>query len=383
MAKGTIVKNEFYTYTDSFTGVNVTRLTNPKTLNHHQYFYNKMISNDGRWLLYSRADENNIRNIFKMDLNSGEAIQLTEGTGTGEYSAEFSSDDKYIFYDKNNKLIKMNTATLEEEVYYEVPEGWNLGGTGKSSDDRYMAITCMAEKDRIHNNNGWSTFKPQWEAKPLCRIIYIDIENKTSHTVLEQKCWLGHPQIRPHDNSTIMFCHEGPQSCIDARLWLINSDGTNERRVREHPQDIIITHEFWTPDGSKLGYVFRGKNIPETIRLANPITLEETILMQCSKCAHFIVDQTCTYGVGDAQQKPFEAADAALDNGAPSNNFICLMDLKNKTEKKLCFHGTSWKDNYGNSQDTHPHPAFSPDGRFIVFTSDKDGMPAIYKVNIK
>jgi oligogalacturonide lyase len=33
-------------------------------------------------------------------------------------------------------------------------------------------------------------------------------------------------------------------------------------------------------------------------------------------------------------------------------------------------------------QHTHPHPAFSPDGRFVVFTSDRSGHSQVYEVTV-
>ena len=33
-------------------------------------------------------------------------------------------------------------------------------------------------------------------------------------------------------------------------------------------------------------------------------------------------------------------------------------------------------------QHTHPHPNFSPDGRFVVFTSDRSGHAQVYEVEV-
>lgn len=61
----------------------------------------------------------------------------------------------------------------------------------------------------------------------------------------------------PGDPDTILFCHEGPYDMIDARLWLIQSDGSRYRCARPQPKDVIITHEFWMPTGDRLAYVYR------------------------------------------------------------------------------------------------------------------------------
>ena len=53
MAKGDILNNFFHSYKDGFTGKKVTRLTGLDNLCHHPYFYNKMFTNDGRYLVYT------------------------------------------------------------------------------------------------------------------------------------------------------------------------------------------------------------------------------------------------------------------------------------------------------------------------------------------
>lgn len=43
----------------------------------------------------------------------------------------------------------------------------------------------------------------------------------------------------------------------------------------------------------------------------------------------------------------------------------------------LCRHGSSWR-----SQDEHPHPLISPDGRHVLFTSDVGGRRAAWRVAV-
>lgn len=33
-------------------------------------------------------------------------------------------------------------------------------------------------------------------------------------------------------------------------------------------------------------------------------------------------------------------------------------------------------------QQAHPHPRISPDGRYVIFTSDRSGYCNLYKVNL-
>ncbi|HBM81124.1 MAG TPA: oligogalacturonate lyase, partial [Clostridiaceae bacterium] len=188
--------------------------------------------------------------------------------------------------------------------------------------------------------------------------------NNKGNVILEQNCWFGHPQIRPGNNDTILFCHEGPGNLIDARLWLINSDGSNRRCAREKSEnELVTTHEFWLRDGSKFGFMYREKDQKTFLKFINPDTLEENTLMECSHYLHFISNREGSMITGDG------------------DSFIYIIDVANKKEEKLCFHGSHWKS-YGNTQDSHPHPCFTPDSMSVLFTSDKDGLPSIYKVDL-
>lgn len=107
--------------------------------------------------------------------------------------------------------------------------------------------------------------------------------------------------------------------------------------------------------------------------------------MPCSPFAHFICDKKNEYMVGDSQGSDVPIhllTEEMLKEKANtiSNDFIYLIDVKKRREKKLCYHGTSWLAKHGNPQDSHPHPCFSEDNKSIIFVSDREGLPCIYQV---
>ncbi len=391
------IQNQFTSYTDPYTGVTVKRLTAPDHVSHHMYFYNKMTTKDGKTLLYcaelpNKETGKKERQLYLMDLKTGEAVQITEGDSLDDYGGMFSADDHFIFYLQAGTIWKLDLASFCREAVYTIPEGWSAGSWGMSDDNRYLAIveTKISSLPKPKSGNvGWDSFAETCLAKPLCRIIYADLLEKNSHVVVEDHCWFGHAQIRPKDPDTIMFCHEGPYDLIDARLWLVQSDGSNYRCCRQQPSDLILTHEFWLPDGSKLAFVYRettGDKI-ENIRMIDPETLEEEILMPCSPFAHFICDKKNQYMVGDSQgsDKPIHllTKEDRKKSGEIKNDFIYLIDVAARKEKKLCYHGTSWGPEHGNSQDSHPHPFFTEDNKHIIFVSDREGKPCLYEVNLE
>lgn len=370
MRIGDIVRHRPETYRDPLTGLEVRRLTSAGVLHHHPYFYYKMFSGDGRYLIHAMELPDGSRQLFRMDLNEGLSVQLTDDKDVHDFSCSLSSDDRRLFYCRGRQAVELDLSTGKERVVYETPSGWVPNANpGFSSDDKLLVLVEMKESDVIRSEGGWSAFEPQWAAKPHCRIVLVEIENGKSRIVHEEPdCWLGHPQIRPGDNSTILFCHEGPWYRIDARLWLVRSDGTGHTCARPHNGLELVTHEYWLADGSRFAYVHReGESGAETIRLMDPDTLQEEVLMACSRYCHFISNRDHSRIAGDGQSK--------------EEPYIYIVDVLRKQERVVCVHGTSWKS-YGNTQDAHPHPAFTPDGRSIVFTSDREGVPAIYMVDV-
>ena len=90
------------------------------------------------------------------------------------------------------------------------------------------------KKSDWHPLTDWSKFRAFYFTQPECRLINIDLCTGEPRVILQEKRWLGHPIYRPFDDNTVAFCHEGPRDAIDARMWLINEDGSNLRKVRQH-----------------------------------------------------------------------------------------------------------------------------------------------------
>lgn len=124
MAKGSTIRNEFHPFNDAYTGRAISRLTAPEQVNHHPYFYYKMITNDNRYLIYA-SEREGARQLYRMDLNDGSALQLTEGSDIHDFSCSLTSDDNYLIYCRDQRIMRLDMTTLEEEVLYTSPAGGN------------------------------------------------------------------------------------------------------------------------------------------------------------------------------------------------------------------------------------------------------------------
>ena len=378
MAKGQIIQLTFTPFKDSDSGVNVIRLTPPDVLCHRNYFYQKCFTNDGQKLLFG-AEFDGYRNYYLLDIKEKTAKQLTEGAGDNTFGGFLSPNDDYLFYVKGERnLQRVDLNTLEEQTIYSVPDDWVAYGTWVANTECTSIVGIMIDKSDWTPLSDWSIFHDFFHKKPHCRLFKIDLTTGEVNIVLDQKIWLGHPIYRPFDDSTIAFCHEGPHDLVDARMWLINQDGSNERVVRNHVAGESCTHEFWIPDGSGLAYVSYLKGEQERyIRQYNPETNIDTLLMKMPACSHLNSNFDGSLFIGDGSGSPADVTDS--DGYSIENDpWLYIMRPADKAIIRLVKHNSSWRVLDGDRQVTHPHPSFSPDGKKVLFTTDFEGKPALY-----
>lgn len=382
MAKGAQIQLNFHTVQDAQTGANVTRLTPPDVLCHRNYFYQKCFTRDGNRLLFAGEFEGH-RNYYLLDLKTQKAVQLTEGAGDNTFGGFLSPDDRFLYYVKNERtLCRVSLTDFTETPIYQVPEEWVGYGTWVANSECTRLVGIEIVKKDWTPLSDWGKFQAFYHSNPLCRLISVDLLNGKSRVIHQKNEWLGHPIYRPFDDTTVAFCHEGPHDLVDARMWLINEDGTHLRKVKEHAPGESCTHEFWVPDGSALLYVSYLKGQSERhIRCFDPQTGEDSSLMTMPACSHLMSNENGTLLVGDGSGTPVDVKDTA-SHEIENDPWLYIFVTKTRQYAPLAAHKTSWQVLDGDRQVTHPHPSFSPDNRHVLFTSDDEGLPALYLVEI-
>ena len=386
----------FHTTHDPDTGAAVTRLTPPDVTCHRNYFYQRCFDASGTRLLFGAEfgpDTGNPAspnwNYHWLDLKSGIAVQLTDGARENTFGGFLSPDDRFLYFVRaERQLVRLSMADLREEIVYTVPEGWVGYGTwvANSACTRMVGIEIDA-RDWFPLSD-WQRFHAMFHARPRCRLIRIDLTGPrqgTREVILEQAGWLGHPQYRPGDDHTVAYCHEGPHDLVDARMWFIDEDGGNRRCGKVHEPGESCTHEFWVPDGSAMIFVSYKKGERERwICRLDPVTLQSRRLATMPPCSHLMSNDDGTRIVGDGCDSPADVADAGA-HAIETDPFLHLFEFGADglvKQRRVAHHDSSWKVHKGNRQVTHPHPSFTPDGQRVLFSSDRDGEPAVYLADI-
>jgi len=364
-----------HTSTDPDTGARVTRLTPPDTTCHRNDFHQKCSTRDGSRLLFGGGFDHPLHwHDHLPDLRTHTALQLTEGAGENTFGGFLSPDDAQLFFVRAERsLVRLALDTLQETVVDTVPPGRVGYGTwvANSACTRMVGIE-IAESDSFELD-AWEKFAQMFDARPRCRLIGIDLATGARRVVLERQGWLGHPQFRPFDDRTAAYCHEGPGDRIDAPIWFIVDDGQHRRCGQVHAPGGHCTHEFWVPDGSAMVDVSlqHGEpGSPRRICWLDPVTLASTVLTTMPPCSHLMSNHDGSLLVGDGSGE-----------GPQGDPHLHLFDLRPgaaQPQRRIARHDSSWRVHKGNRQVTHPHPSFTPDDRAVLFSSDRDGEPALY-----
>ena len=362
MPAGSISPSESCEFRDSQTGASVRQVTSHPSVHHHPFFYIPAYDDAMRWLVFV-SHRAGAPQIFVEERATGRLIQLTQRSNLNEWSIHPSHDGRFVFFTAGCGAWRVSTETFQEECLADfgdvpmIPPGMvgdAMGTTTLSHDDRWWAIPVKIGK--------------------TARFHIIDTQTGRNEAILERDV-IGHPQFHPRDSTLLHYA--GPYY---DRMWVVNRDGTGNRLAyqRDATKKEWIVHEVWNPLCRELLTVkwphgLIGVDVDTGI--VRPV---------CSFNAwHAMVNPTGTQMVCDTNNPDNGLQIFNPQDGLGQPRVLC--------ESKASNAGDHWRTTdhcpYDDGpvkvyapQHTHPHPNFSPDGRRVVFTSDRTGQAQIYEV---
>lgn len=366
---GRSTKPEWTTYKDSQSGVEVVQLTNYRGHSHHFYFTNPGWYDNGRKLLFS-SDRNNRTNLFGLDLATGQIEQLTDLEPVPlPREVEFfracknpAREEAYFWHDRD--LLALDLRTKKTRRLHQTGPGWCHSMTNCASDGRHVYFGMwedQSHKFRVDLLRGYVGFKETFEAKPSSKIVEVAVDGGGARTVFEEKYWIGHVNTSPTQRHLLTFCHEGPWNLVDQRVWGLDVDSGKAWKIRPTSGKETVGHEYWYADGVRIGYHgldASGKPMIGRIRHDNSDRREASFPGQTGHT--FSLDEKLIVGDG--------------------GGVIRLWRYDGEEYSKprvLCRHDSAMR-----IQQAHPHPRISPDGRCVIFTSDRPGYCNVYRVNL-
>lgn len=391
------LESEMTKYIDKKSGREVIKLTKSGS-NWHFYFTDNSFTSGEKEVYYWHMDNNLFdvarrKNLFKVNLETGERTQLTEfEKHFDKVSAVTKSpDSEYVVFVGDGDLYSLNMKTGECKCICICPEGYELGHPSMSCDKKYIALAAniklpdyaakmMENKD---GNQNYFGFKERMYAIKSSYLIIARMDGSGSEIVFQDTHWMGHVQFAPDTNEYITYCHEGPWNYVHQRIWMFNTLTRTVKPCFEQKEEDSVGHEFWTRDGLVF-YDNRGPGHDGTITSdkTQAVTIdpegEDAIPQvgfadkQCNVVRTLELPYYCNHYHANTPNTLI-VADAVED--------IMLIDISTDEPKieVLCEHNTSWR-----WQTVHCHPTWSWDDEYILYSSDCDeeGLPQLYLVKM-
>jgi oligogalacturonide lyase len=306
--------------------------------------------------------------IFAAERETGALVQVTDHADIAEWSVSPSRDGRYVYFTaaagawrvdveslRGEELLNFGTAEMREQGMV----GAAMGTTAVSYDDRWWAVPVTMGR--------------------VSRLVIIDTGSGQAQTILERDS-IGHPEFHPDDSSMLQYA--GP---YHNRIWVINRDGTGHRLVyqRNAMRKQWVVHEAWLPGTRELTVV----DWPRGMFAVNVYT-GVTRPLCAFNAWHAISDRKGTLMVADTTY-PDIGLRLFDTHGIGEPRTLCYPEAWNLGAHWHTDHCPYDDEDYKQGkwkvyapQHSHPHPSFSPDGRYVVYTSDRTGHSQVYEVEV-
>ncbi|WP_186445864.1 oligogalacturonate lyase family protein [Paenibacillus cremeus] len=389
LIKGSVLQHQLKKRQDEQTGRTVTQLTSLAGNHHHLYFTSNSFTADNRHVLYISDLGTGNPNLFKLTLDDGAAVQLTDNRdgymqsyvyydgnpyrGLAKASPSFAPVAGKLLYIQGDEARLLDVDTLEERTIYVLPEHVMTGFTHLSGDGRYACIPYIdAPAFEVGEGNPFGLIRDKVKKEQmLSYIIVIDTTNGETLYSFSHQGWVTHVQFHPNDPHIVLFNHEG--GMVQQRIWMY--DHGTISKVRDQSDggaSLWICHEMWTSDGQAV--IYHGtRGVPNDPAMnQNEGSKDEVVSFvgymdtRDGKCAEvsFLPEMTAYGHFTASTDDTLLVTDGIIDK---TSIHLCRMDWQRSELEMtfLCCHNSSF-----SVQDVHPHPIFSHNDRYILFTSD-------------
>jgi len=372
---------------DEKTGRTILQLT-ARGNNYHLYFTENSfdLHRDELYFLSDRASgqdkaphEDPLYNLFRMDLSTGEIVQLTDEPAS-LHGVTKTPDSRVVVYVVGNQIKRFDPQSGQVTLLYEETGDYSITSPSISRNRRYVAF-CRNEKVEIPRGPNYSGFKESFYRIKDGRITLAYLDGTGSFDLFKDTHWLGHFQFCPDDSTLATFCHEGPWNLVTQRIWLLDLVAREARPCFRQQEHDSVGHEFWTQDGC-IFFDDRGPGHDGTITSERTQAVATDIAVKQRTMVPFVglVDRRGTlvrridmpYYCNHYHANP----DNTILVGDDVDDLV-LIDISGAGARidLLCSHRTSW-----HTQTAHCHPTWSWDGCRILYASDYGGRINLYMV---
>jgi oligogalacturonide lyase len=207
--------------------------------------------------------------------------------------------------------------------------------------------------------------------------------------LLHSTDWVNHLLFSPTDPTLLMYCHEGMWQKVD-RIWLIHTDGTGNQLIHKRTMAMEIAgHEFWGLDGKTIWYDWQYPKGEDFFVASYNLETHKRVAYHLQRnewSIHFNLTQGLDMFCGDG-------GDSGQVAEAPDGQWIELFrpHMIGNTEGALngpdFFQPGVFKSEHlvnmaHQNYRAEPNPRFSPDKKYVFFTSNMFGRSYIFAAEV-
>ncbi len=316
------------------------------------------------------------RQIHLLDLNTLKSEQLTNHRlpMNGEI---VDAKNGFVYYQIKDSVYSVNVKTKDVSLIYVFPEDFkasittvNANGTllgGAKSDDK--------EKELFRQNPAKSSyFNIIYEAKLPRTLFTINVKTGQLDKLFTDSAWLNHVQFSSTDPDLLMFCHEGPWHKVN-RIWTINIKTKDTTLIHKRTMDMEIAgHEWFAPNGKTIWFDLQTpRSVKFFVAGANLKTGKESRyeLQRNEWSIHFNCNEDESLFCGDG-------GDPGQVARAQDGRWVYLFKPTGDH-----FESTKLVNMKHHNYKLEPNVHFSPDGKWIIFRANFEGIENVYAAEIK
>ncbi len=350
-------------------GAQIHQLTSAPAINDHEYFEVPYMDASSRYVMFTRMhDSIGPVGLWRADLERRLVTKVAETTGRMRGHA-VSPDQRFFYYTdlrdgRSYELVELDITTLERRA-------WAF------DDDRFLPRTrgSVTPDRRYYINSAYLGNK-------RFGIWRLDMESGERQLLWEQgeDMCNAHPQLEPGRGQDLLIQHNRGAIIDDtgrhillvgeigATLYLIDINGQNHRTlpVGQPFTQRCQGHQCWLGTTGEILLTVGGPR-EEVLRAGNLLAVRP----------------------GDAQARVvakgvyFDHCNASRDgryfvSDTSPNASLVIGSIKTGRWQVLCETGSS----LSSPQYTHPHPYLSPDNQWVIFNSDRTGIPHVYAARL-
>ncbi|MCC9076711.1 oligogalacturonate lyase family protein [Litorilinea aerophila] len=265
MAIGRRFPTEWLTYSDPDTGRTIRQLTSAQANSYPLYYFIPSITRENDALIF-HSERTAWVQLYKLDLHSGEIVQLSDGhtrdsgwaiwcehhlRGIYNHLSALNQTRREVYYFQDEEIRATHIDTLENRVVHTMPGRIPVGQTGFSPDGRLFAFIhadrelfkqAIADREAIQNMR--QPFDHEaWRRQVPTTIGVLDTETGAYREVIALDFHVHHVFFL--DNQRLLVNHvEGENG-----MWTIRLDGSGRRELRPEAGHGKVCHQVVTERG--------------------------------------------------------------------------------------------------------------------------------------